>query len=239
MAFVSATQGIREEIASRLNEIETDNTDIYNNWINLTLRNVANAFPNMPLIQTSADYTLSSGVAIYNTGNLATFLSAAEKVNTITLPSTQTKLQFYSPEEFDLLFPSASQGGNPTVFTIRGYLPNGNTQFYPVPGNSITIHADFERSMDTVSAGSSTPGLPTKYYELLVLGGEMRGLRRQKRYDLASEVDKDYQVMLQLYIQDLLRQTSQMPRIKSVREFRQGTNMTTDPIQVEFFSNQF
>lgn len=239
MAFISATQGIREEIASRLNEIESDNTDQYTSYINLTLRDVANSFPNMPLIQTSADYTLSSGVGVYNTGNLATFLSAAEKVNTITLPATQTKLQFFSPEEFDILYPSASQGGNPTVYTIRGYLPTGNVQFYPVPGSSITIHADFERSMDTVSAGSSTPGLPTKYYELLVLGGEMRGLRRQKRYDDARQVDQDYQAYKQMFMQDLIRQTSQMPRIKSVREFGMGNNITLDPIQNQFFGNQF
>lgn len=162
-----------------------------------------------------------------------------ERVNTVTLPATQTKLQFFSPEEFDILNASATQGGSPVYFTIRGYAPNGNWEFYPVPGNSYTIHIDYEKQIDVVSAGSSQPYIPTKYYELLVLYGEKLGLRRQKNYDLSMAVDKEYQALKQRLMEDLIRQTSQMPRIKNVREYQFGNQITTDPIANEFFSNQF
>ncbi len=234
MAVISATGSIREEIASRLNELETDNTDIYTNWINLTLRDIANTFPNAPWLQTSADFTLSSGTRVY-----PALISNAEKVNTITYPGSQTKLQFFSPEEFDIVNASATQGGNPTYFTIRGYLPNGRFEFYPVPGSSITIHADYQKTISSVSLAADLPEIPLKYYELLILGGEMKGLRRQRRYDEVKMVSQEYEAMKQMMMQDMMRQTSQMPRVKSVREYQFGNQITTDPIANQFFSNQF
>lgn len=235
MSLISAVQGIRDEIASRLNEIESDQFDIYTNWINLCFKDLAYSFPNAPWLQTSADRTLSSGVRIY-----PTLLTNVEKVNTVTLPVTQTKLQFFSPEEFDLLNASASQGGNPVYYTIRGLANTGWFEFYPVPGSSITLHFDYQQQTDSVSAGSATlPNIPPKYYDLFIFYGEKIGLRRQKRYDLASKVDEEYQNLKQTFWQDMIRQTSQMGRIKNVREFQFGNQITTDPIANQFFSNQF
>ena len=234
MSVISATGGIREEIAARLNELETDNTDIYTNWINLGLRDIALSFPNAPFLQTSADRTLSSGTRVYQS-----LVTNAERINTITVPSTQTKLQFFSPEEFDILNPSASQGGNPTIYTLRGYLPTGRFEFYPVPGSALDIHIDYEKTISSVSIAADTPEIPVKYYELLVLYGEKLGLRRQKRYDISKEVDQEYQVLKQKMMEDLIRQTSQMPRIKGVREFQLGNNITTDPISQQFFGTGF
>ncbi len=234
MSVISATGGIREEIAARLNELETDNTDIYTNWINLGLRDIALSFPNAPFLQTSADRTLSSGTRVY-----PALISNAERINTVTLPVTATKLQFFSPEEFDLLNASASQGGNPVYFTIRGYLPTGFFEFYPVPGSAITIHIDYEKTISSVSLAADIPEIPLKYLELLVYYGEKLGLRRQKHYDLSQEVDAQYQQLKQKMMEDMIRQTSQIPRIKSVREFQYGQQTTLDPIANQFFGNQF
>ena len=232
--YTSAVQGIRDQIAGRLNEIESDNTIDYTEWINLGLRDIALSFPKAPFLQTSADRTLSSGTRVY-----PALISDADKINTITVPSTQTKLQFFAPEEFDILNASATQGGNPTYYTIRGYLPTGWFEFYPVPGNALNIHIDYEKFLPHVSSGSATPEIPEKYFELLILYGEKLGLRRQKRYDLAREVDQEYQLLKQKMMEDLMRQTTQMPRIKNVREFQFGNQITTDPISNQFFSQQF
>lgn len=91
-----------------------------------------------------------------------------------------------------------------------------------------------------MSAGSSSPGIPTKYYELLVLYGEKLGLRRQKRYDLARSVDQEYNTLKQRMMEDLIRQTSQMSKILSVRELQLGQNQSinSDPIANQFFGTQ-
>lgn len=227
---VSAVQGIRDEIAGRLNEIESDNTDQYNLWINLGLRDVALSFPNAPFLQTSANFTLSSGQRIYT--NIVT---SAERINQITIPQTQTKVNYVSPEQFDIIAPSATQGGMPTIWTCRGLVSNGTFEFYPVPGSTYSAFVDYEMSIATVSASTDKPNIPVKYYELLVMYGESRGLRRQKRYDTARQVDADYQMLKQRMMEDLLRQTSQMGRIMSVRELQAGQNISVDPIQNAFF----
>jgi hypothetical protein len=236
VSIISAVQGIRDEIASRLNEIESDNFDIYTNWINLCFKDLSYSYPNAPWLQTSADRTLSSGTRIY-----PALLTNVERVNTVTLPSTATKLQFFSPEEFDILNASASQGGNPTYYTIRGLANTGWFEFYPVPGSSITLHFDYQIQSDSVSAGSATlPNIPPKYYDLFIFYGEKLGLRRQKRYDISKSVDEDYQKLKQMFWEDMIRQTSQMPRVKSVREFRYGgSQLPLDPIANQFFGNSF
>jgi len=236
VSLISAVQGVRDEIASRLNEIESDNFDIYTNWINLCFKDLSYSYPNAPWLQTSADRTLSSGVRVY-----PALISNIEKVNTITVPSTATKLQFFSPEEFDILNASATQGGNPTMFTIRGLATTGWFEFFPVPGSALGIHIDYEQQADSVSTGSAAlPNIPPKYYDLFIFYGEKLGLRRQKRYDLSKSVDEEYQNLKQVFWQDMIRQTSQIPRIKSVREFRYGGNQQPlDPIANQFFGNTF
>lgn len=227
MAIISAVQGIREEIATRLNEAESDNTDIYTNWINLCLRDVANSFPKAPFLWASADRTLSSGTRQYN--NLP---SDFDKMNDVVIPSTSLKLSYLTNDEFDALQPSASQGGNPGVYTIRGQ-GNGNPliEFYWVPGSSLTVHYDYQKNMDVVSAGSATPSIPVKYFELPILYGEKFGLRRKGRYEESGLVDQQYQQLKEMMIQDLVRITNENVRIKSVREFQRGTQIYDDPIR--------
>jgi len=231
MSQVSALQGIREEIAARLNEVESDNTDQYTTWVNLALRDIALSFPTAPFLQTSATFTLSSGQRVYSN-----IVVSAEKINQITIPQTQVKLFYLSPEQFDIMQPSASQGGIPSVYTIRGLASNGTFEFYPVPGSNYTAFVDYEQSIGTVSAAANTPNIPTKYYELLVLYGESRGLRRQKRYDLAQKVDQDYALLKQKMMEDLMRQTSQMGRFIGIREIQRGQQISTDPITQAFNS---
>ena len=231
MAVISATQGIRDEIAARLNEIESDNTDIYTNWINLGLRDIAYSFPDAPFLQTSANFALTAGTRIYS--NLVV---SAEKINSVTLPQTQTKLLYLPPEQFDIWAPSASQGGTPTVYTIRGLASNGTWEFYPVPGSSYTVFVMYDKSIGTVSAAADVPAIPTKYFDLLATFGERMGLRRQKQYELSMLVEKDYEIMKQRMKEDLMRMSDQMPRVKSVREFvRAQGPITTDPISQAFF----
>lgn len=134
---------------------------------------------------------------------------------------------------------SASQGGNPNIYTIRGLAKTGWFEFFPVPGSAVTVHIDYEKSISSVSLGSDLPEIPVNYYELLILYGEKLGLRRQKRYDLSLTVDKEFQALKQRLMEDLMRQTTQMPRIKSVREFRYGGQTTTDPVANAFYNNNY
>lgn len=230
MSVISCVQGIRDELATRLNEVETDNTDTYTNWINFSIQDLAISFPGAPFLQTSADITLSSGVRIY-----PAMLSNAAKVNTVTDPLDSKKLTFLSPEEFDAYAPSATQGGNPNIFTIRGLIDTGWWEFFPVPGSNLTLHFDYEQKVPVVSAGSATLAIPTKYYELPILYGEKMGWKRKLKFDLSRDIDVQYQTLKNIMMQDLMRQTTQMPRIKSVREWADSQRVLNDPISNEFF----
>lgn len=227
MSFVSSTQGIRDEIAARLNEAETDNTSQYNNWINLGLRDIQTSFPTAPFLQTSADRTLSSGTRVYT--NLP---SDFDKMNKITYPVGDVALTYLSPEELDILQPSATEGGTPLVYTIRGQGSNGRIEYYPVPGGSYTVHYDYQKLVTTVSAGSAVPDVPEKYYDLLVLYGEIRGWRRRGRFSEASTIFQEYERLKERMKQELMRQATENSRVKSVREF--GRQDYNDPIKTIF-----
>ena len=223
--FVSSAGTIAEEIARRLNEVSADNEDAYKGWINLGIRDIGNTVPNAPFLQTSADRTLSSGTRIYS------LPADWGKMNTVTYPAGDTTLAYLEPEQFDILQPSASEGGNPTVYTLRGV---GNSspriEFYPSIAASITLHYDYQKVMTTVSAFSAVPDVPERYFELLVLYGESRGLRRRGLRADAAQVEQEYELLKEKMRQDLLSQTTGMVRIKNGREFA-GRGYFSDPIK--------
>ena len=127
--FVSSAGTIAEEIATRLGEVSADNENVYKTWINLGLRDIGNTVPNAPFLQASADVTLSSGTRIY------TLSAAVSKMNSVTLPAADITLTYLEPEQFDILQPSATEGGNPTVYTLRGIgNPLPTIEYYPQPG---------------------------------------------------------------------------------------------------------
>ena len=231
MAVVSSTGTIIEEVHERLRKFEAKDEDFYLTEINLGIRDIQNSFPNAPFLQTSADRTLSSGTRIYSAP------TDFEKMNTITYPAGDVKLGYLHPEEFDILQPSASETGTPTNYTIRGQGGNARIEFYPGPGSSLTVHYDYTKELPVVSAASSTPEIPERYYELLVLFAEHRGLRRNGLYPGAREVAKDYEVMKERMKADLLRQSNENTRIRSVREFQQSRSTFDDPVKNMYWSN--
>jgi len=185
MANISATGGIREEIGLLLNEEESTQTDNYTNWINQGLRDIQLSFPINPYYLTSADRTLSAGTRNY------ALPSDYEKFDSITVPSQDVTLLYISPEEYDLLQPSATEGGVPVLYTIRGQGSTGQIWYYP--NGAYTVHQNYFRLPTTVSTGSSTPDLPTKYNELLVLFGVKKGMMRQGEFAQAREIGLQYE----------------------------------------------
>ena len=181
-------------------------------------------------MQTSADRTLSSGTRIY------ALPSDWGKMNIVTYPAGDVTLTYLEPEQFDILQPSASEGGNPSVYTLRGA---GNAspriEFYPSIAAAITLHYDYQKVMTTISAFSAVPDIPERYNELLVLYGESRGLRRRGLRSDAAQVEQEYEVLKERMRQDLLSQTTGMKRIKNGREFS-GRNYFSDPIR-NIFNN--
>lgn len=234
MALVSGTGTIIEEIARRSNEVSADIEDDARTSINLALRNIYNTSWDSPTLQTSADRTLSSGTRLYT--NLPTDF---EKMNAITDPAGDLKLKYLEPEQFDLLQPSATEGGRPEVYTIRGNAPNARIEYYPQPGAAYTLHLDYQKSIDTVSAYSSTPELPVRYYELLVLYGESVRLRRRGLREEARAVMQEFEQMKADYMTDLRKRTTETERIRSVREFTYALNGSTqdNPRLANFFNS--
>lgn len=224
MSIVSSVQTAREEIAARLGESETDNSDFYTTGVNLCLRDIERSYPDSPHLRTSADRTLSSGTRHYAAA------SDFEKMNFITLPAADIRLSYLTPQEFDAFQPSASESGNPAIYTIRGQGPNAQIEYYPSPGSSVTVHQDYQRRITTVSTGSASMDLPPKYFELPVLYGEWRGLRRQGRFADAAAVKQEYEVMKQQMITELEEQTTEPKKIRSEREFIIANRKYRDPI---------
>lgn len=190
------------------------------------MRDISNEYPNAPFLWASADRTLSSGVRMYN--NLpANF----EKMYDMTIPSGNIKLTYLTPNEFDMLAPSATAGGNPAVYTIRNTGSSPTMEFYWVPSDAPTVHMNYQSTIDTVSAGSSSPVIPIRYFELPVLYGERNGLRRRGMRAEAMQVDAEYQRLKIKMIDDLNRLTTENQRIKNGREFMQNINPIDDPIR--------
>lgn len=218
-------------MAFRLNEVETDNTTFYLNQINNCLVDIERSFPNAPFLQTSADFTLSAGVRVYPSLLPSNF----SKMNDLTYPGGNIKLGYVTPEQFDIIRPSATEGGNPTIYTLRGYVSGTGQNFmaldvYPVPGSAINLQADFQISIPTVSAESAVPIIPAKYFELPVLYGEYRGLRRRGRTDDAQIAKAEYDALKQNMINEMQNRVTEMQRIKQVREFQKVNKVFSDPI---------
>lgn len=207
MAIVSTTQGVRDEIASRLNETESDsNTDQYTNWVNLGMRDIENTFAQSPHLRTSTDRTLSVGTRLYATP------SDFSKMNSVTIPGADQRLNYLTPEQFDRLYASAAGVGTPAYYTVRGWGNNGQIEYYPSPTSTVgVVHLEYQRAIVTVSAGSSTPDIPPKFLELLIMYGEMYGHRRRGRYEQADRVEKQYETLKTRMQADLANQTTQDP----------------------------
>lgn len=227
--LTSAFQGIRDEIAVRLNETETDNTDVYSNWIHQGLKDIQYSFPINPFYLTSADKTLSAGTRVYLAWD------DFEKMESITYPAGDIKLTYLPKEQFDMLQPSASEGGSPSIYTIRGQGVSAQIEFYESPGSALTLHCNYFRFPGTMSAGSATPDLPSKYTELLVAYGVKQGLRRKGRWTEAREINEEYELLKEKMKLDLMNQTNESPSIKQIRDFQKGTTYS-DPIKNMFWS---
>ncbi len=219
MSQISALQGMRDEIAERLNEVEADNSDKYTNWISLGLNDIQASFPNAPFLQTSADRTLSSGTRIYTN-----FPADISKINSLIYPAGNIKLTYLEPEQFDILFPSATEGGNPNYYTVRGAGTDSQRfEFEPSPGSSVTVHMDYQKTLSALSAGSAVIGLPNTYLELPVLYAESLGLRRKGARSDAVGVKAEYEALKQRMIENLNRRTTENATLINPRDLM-GTN---------------
>lgn len=222
MSIISSTQTIVTEVAARINEDASTAAfeDQVVGDINQCTRDVAAEFPNAPFLYTSATRTLSAGTAAY------TLPSDFQKMYSVVNVPRNMKLTYLPEGQVEMAAPSAGSGV-PTIYTIY---PDGTIRYTPTPGSSEDITLRYELSLGTVSALSSTPPLPTKYNELYCLYGEMKGLRRQQRYDQADRIEEKYEILKQKMIADLLKQTSEPYGVRSIREFGGGVTDWGNPI---------
>ena len=158
-------------------------------------------------------------------------------MNTVIYPAGDVKLTFIESEQFDILQPSATEGGTPTIYTLRG-LGGGSPriEFYPSPGGSYTLHYDYIKLPTTVSASSAVPDVPEKYLELLVLYGETQGLKRKGLRSDAAGVAGEYEALKEKMIGELTAQSNENPRIKDSREFMASRSDYGDPITNTFWA---
>jgi hypothetical protein len=80
-----------------------------------------------------------------------------------------------------------------------------------------------------VSAQSATPPLPVKYIELYALYGEFRGLRRQQRYNEATIIENEYEILKGRMRIDLMRRTSEAEPMRGLRDFDNISRDFEDP----------
>lgn len=222
MAFVSSTQTIRDDIATRLNEVETDNSDRYTGYVNLCLRDIFREFPDSSILHTSADRTLSSGTRIYS------LPSDYDKFNNITYPAGNNVIRYLEPEQFDMVYPSA-QNGTPEHYTVRGNAVSSYVEYEPQPNADITVHYDYQKVIPTVSTGSATPQIPEKYYSLICDYGEAMGLKRRGEREDAASIMAQYESDKQKMIADLRARTTETQHMKQIRDF-QAARVDTNPI---------
>lgn len=219
MSLISSTQTIATEIAARLNEDVSTEYDQYITDMNQCTRDVSLEYPDAPFLQTSGVIGLVAGTQVY-----AGQFSDIEKTYDVIVNSQ--KLSFIPQEQFDALNISATQLGTPTIYTILG---SSTFKFAPTPGTTVSGTVWYKKLLGTVSALSSTPPLPTKYNELYCLYGELKGLRRQQRYNEADDVEARYSALKEKMIEDLSNQTTDSIPIRSPRDFNGSVNYG-DPI---------
>ncbi len=227
MAFISSTGSIRTEIALRLNEAESDNTSTYTGWINLAMRDITNTFGFAPFLYASANQALTAGTRFYTMSAIA---SDFEKMNTLTYPGGDVTLQYLSPQDFDILQPSATETGVPKIYTLRGQGVNAQLEVFPVPGGGVTLNFDYQKEIPTVSVASAVPEIPEKYLEALVLYGESLGLRRRGRSAEAMQIRNEYERMKQQMIKDLNNQTTGIRQMLTTRDVTRVRGRSTDPV---------
>lgn len=224
---ISSTGTIIDEVASRLNIISADNYDRILGDINQCTRDIELSFPNAPFLQTSSVQTLSSGYSEYPAD------TNFQKMDSIINRDNGMKLTFLRQSVFDQFVGELTTSGSPTLYTI---LNNGTVKYAPIPDSSIDVEKKYRKSLDVVSASSSTPPLPSKYYELYCLYGEFRGLKRDARRNEAQDAEAEYERMKERMIKDLREQTTEPNIIRTAREFDNGKVDYGDPIR-NIFNN--
>jgi len=229
MPFISTqtVNDVFDELADRLHEVSADEANSYRTGINLCTRDIAISFPNAPFNYVSADRTLSSGTRLY-----VNFPSDFDRLINVVDPTNDTKLKFLPEDQFNQIQPSASEQGNPTIYTLHGATDTANTQieFYPVPGSSITVNYQYRKLPVTVSTASAALPIPNKYVELYNLFGEARGRRRNEEFQEASIIEAKYEQEKQKMISDFKRMTEESWSTKSIREFTKSNLRHSDDI---------
>lgn len=218
MSTLSSVGTIQRELAVRLNEVSADEADVYLGWINATSQDISLNLDNVRYLEASADRTLSSGTRIY------ALPSDFSQMYSVTLPASDTKLTFVPKAQFDALQPSATEGGDPTLYTI--YLEN--IEFYPSPNSSRTVHYNYAKVFSDVSAASAALPIPNAYLEMYVNRGVAYGLERRGDFLQAQIFHNRYEALLVKMNQDL--KSVESLRMKSIREFRGSNNGLDDKI---------
>lgn len=221
--LINTASTIITEVATRINVLSADEADNIMTDINQCTKDVQLSFPQAPFLQTSTTKTLSAGVSEYPAE------SDFEKMYSVRYPNGDIKLTFLPTEQFDAFLPNLNTSGSPSIYTLT----NGGTtvKYAPVPGSALDVELRYHKLLNTISAQSATPPLPTKYVELYNLYGEFRGLRRQQRYSDASVIKNEYEQMKQQMIEDLKDMTSESVPIRSIREFGGGIRQYGNPIK--------
>ena len=185
------------------------------------------SFPNAPYLQTSSAQTLSAGTSEYSAD------SDFQKMDSIINRDNGMKLTYLDSGRFDQFIGELTVSGSPTIYTI---INDGTVKYAPIPNASITIEKKYRKTLGTVSAASSAPPLPLKYYELYNLYGEFRGLKREGRRAEAQDAEAEYERLKGRMILDLTNRTTEPNMIRDQREFNTGVVDYGDPIR-NIFNN--
>lgn len=184
-------------ITTRVNDASTNVTNVAKADVNMAYQDVCTRHPFSWLVALGTlTTTASQAYTQISTGGI----SDLWKIISVREDDTPQLLTAITMKDYDRLLAHDNTAEDiPDFYSdeIADYI-----YWYHTPDDAYTIYVTYWKAITELSADSDTPIVPTKYHEVLVLGGWMRTLRYLKQYAEAEAISAQYEAFIQKMIEE-------------------------------------
>jgi len=184
--------GLRKRVAvDKLDDEEFD-PEIIDNFINDTQRDIFNQFE-LPFQEKIFQGAIPAGATMFQLPSDVALIQSQTLSGVYNFGERKTKWR-----EFFRLHPDAIN--SPAGAPVRWTLYAGNVLLSAPTDKEYTMTIFYIRKPKTLTQNGDVPEIPEEFSELLVLGAYRRVLARNEDFDLAREVNAEYQAQLTLLV---------------------------------------
>jgi hypothetical protein len=178
-------------LVDKLDDEEFD-SGVVDRFINDTQRNIFNQYE-LPFMEKIFQGTIPAGVTMFKFPDDVALIQSHSVLGVPRFSDRRMDFRSFFQKHNDIANSPASTVLNWTLYAGNMLLSAPTDQEY-------TMSLFYIKKPTTLTVDTQVPDLPEEFSELLVLGAYLRILKRNEDFDLAKEVEKEYNDQLMLLV---------------------------------------